>query len=261
MKKGHRPLLLCLGYHSRVEIPHTLRLSPFLRKSKGLLHGLKGITNNSFKRLVGLLNGLEGSSVVDVGANIGQFGLDLRSHGFGGHIFSFEPVAESFEILGSTSRKNKPWSAYRLGLGSRSCKLNINVSGNAGLSSSFLDMNTIHLEHFPKSNTVKVEEVQISTLDIQVKQLNLNPRLLVLKIDVQGFEFEVLQGARNALHYIPYCFLEISLIPMYKVEASLLDLLSYLSTCDHEVIDVFRGTMAGNGDLLQIDVLTKNRNS
>ena len=260
MKRGSSTLLLYFGYHLLVEFRRKLRLHPLLRKSKDLFLGLKGINNNSFRRIVEILNHLEGSMVVDVGANIGQFGLDLRRHGFDGQIFSFEPVSENFEILVNTARNRQPWNVYRYGLGSKLSKVNINVSGNDGLSSSFLDMERIHLENFPKSKTVKVEVAQISTLDFQIKQLNVNPRLVLLKIDVQGFEFEVLKGAKSALRFIPYCFLEISLIPMYKNEASLLDLLSYLSECDHEVIDIFRGTIASNGDLLQVDVLTKNRN-
>lgn len=200
-------------------------------------------------------------TILDVGANIGQFGIDLTYAGYRDKIISFEPEISSFTILQRNSRKRKHWIAINLGLGSSESKLLLNVSGNYGLRSSFLSMEQIHLENLPSSRIVHTQEIAISTLDRQLKILNVNPNSALLKLDVQGFEYEVLKGARDSLSKIPYCFFEVSLVQMYRNEGSLLDLLNYLSNFGHEVIDIFRGTKSDKGVLLQVDVLTKNRDS
>ena len=83
---------------------------------------------------------LDVSTVIDVGANVGQFGIDLRISGYRGEIISYEPVAEFFDQLQLNSRRFGDWKAFQMGIGSREENLNIAVAGNSGLSSSFLKM-------------------------------------------------------------------------------------------------------------------------
>ena len=48
-----------------------------------------------------------------------------------------------------------------------------------------------------------------------------------------------------------------SLFPLYKGEASWLQVINFLAAAGHEVIDVYRGTETKHGELLQLDILTK----
>ena len=200
------------------------------------------------------------SSVIDVGANVGQFGLDIRRYGFQGQIVSYEPVNETFELLTQTIRRHQPWKAIQLGLGAEESERLINISGNDGLSSSLLEMGSLHLENFPKSATVSQQKISISTIDNQLESLGILPQDIMLKLDVQGLEAEVLKGASKSLSKIPLCYLEVSIIPLYEGEISFLPILIELSKFGHEVIDVFRGIKASNGQLLQLDILTKLSN-
>ncbi len=136
----------------------------------------------------------------------------------------------------------------------------INVSGNSGLSSSLLKMKSVHVENFPDSKTVYSECIKISTIDSQLSNLGILPESILLKLDVQGFEASVLRGAANSLSRIPLCFLEVSLIPLYEEEMTLLPVLSLLQNSGHEVVNVSRGIKAKNGQLLQLDILTKLSN-
>jgi FkbM family methyltransferase len=204
-----------------------------------------------------LLQGSTVTTIIDVGANVGQFGLDMRRAGFDGQIISYEPGQESFGLLRKTARNSEPWKISQIALGSAEAEKLINVSGNSGLSSSFLEMETDHLKHFPASITVKQEIAHVSTLDKQISGLGLDPKSILLKLDVQGYEFEVLNGARNNLSKIPFCYLEVSLFPLYKGEASWLQVMNFLAAAGHEVIDVYRGTETKHGELLQLDILTK----
>ena len=235
----------------------SLRRSPLARSTREFMVGLGAISDSSFRSIIRNVNGVKVSHVLDVGANVGQFGIDIRKHGFKGQIISFEPVNETFTLLSETIKKYQPWKAFQIGLGASESVQSINISGNAGLSSSLLKMGSVHLENFPDSATVSNQKVRVSTLDKQLVALGIDPRKIMLKLDVQGYEAEVLKGAIKSLSKIPLCYLEVSLLPLYEGEVSFLPLLNLLAESGHEVIDVFRGLKAKNGQLLQMDILTK----
>lgn len=238
-------------------IKEQLRTIPFARLVREQFSGFRANADSPFKSIIRNVDELKLTHVLDVGANVGQFGIDIRRHGFDGQIVSFEPVSETFVLLTKTIKKYKPWSALQMGLGSIESEQTINVSGNAGLSTSLLTMGSVHLANFPESATVSTQNVIISTVDKQLEILGIDPRHIMLKLDVQGYEAEVLKGASQSLSRIPLCYLEVSMVPLYEGETTFLPILNMLSEAGHEVIDVFRGLKAKNGQLLQMDVLTK----
>jgi FkbM family methyltransferase len=201
---------------------------------------------------------LDVSTVLDVGANVGQFGIDLRISGYKGRIISFEPVAEYFESLKLISNRFGNWEAIQIGIGSKEGNMSIAVAGNSGLSSSFLRINDLHLQEFPQSSTKRSEFAKIQTLDHEISALGIDPTKIFLKVDTQGFEREVMLGARNSLPLIPLCLWEASLTPLYDGESTLLQLLHELSIFGHEVVDIFRGTVSTSGKLLQVDILSRS---
>ena len=238
-------------------IKSNMRRNPIARAAHDYLRRIASNSDSPFFSIVRNLKDLNISNVIAVGANVGQFGLDIRRHGFEGQIISFEPVNEIFELLEKTARRNQPWKAIKLGLGASESERTINISSNEGLSSSILEMETLHLENFPNSTTVARQNVSISTIDQVLMALAIRPQEIMLKLDVQGFESEVLKGASQSLSKIPLCYLEVSISPLYKGEVTFLPILIELSKSGHEVIDVFRGVKAKNGKLLQLDILTR----
>jgi FkbM family methyltransferase len=241
-------------------IKSRLRTSSMARSARELLTGVGEIADTPFKSIARNLENFQISGVIDVGANVGQFGLDVRRHGFKGLIVSYEPVQETFTSLSQTIKQHQPWKAFQLGLGAAESERTINISGNSGLSSSILEMGSLHLENFPDSATVATQKISISTIDKQLEVLELRPQEIMLKLDVQGFEAEVLKGASQSLSKIPLCYLEVSITPLYEGEISFLPILIELSKFGHEVVDVFRGIKAKDGKLLQLDILTKLSN-
>ena len=241
-------------------IKSGFRSNPLARSAREFLTRIGSNVDSPFISIVRNLEDSNVSNVIDVGANVGQFGLDIRRHGFKGQIVSYEPVNETFGLLTQTTRRNQPWKAIQLGLGAAESERTINISGNDGLSSSLLEMGSLHLENFPDSATVSRQNISISTIDNQLVVLGLRPQEIMLKLDVQGFEAEVLKGASQSISKIPLCYLEVSITPLYEGEVLLLPILIELSKYGHEVIDVFRGIKASNGQLLQLDILTKLTN-
>lgn len=239
------------------KVKESFRINRTLRKLKELQNSIQNLNQFPVQTLAKYCQKAGISLVLDVGANIGQFGIDMRRYGFKGQIISFEPVSKTFQALTKTVKKNQPWQAIQLGLGSVESEQEINISGNAGLSSSLLPMDSIHLQNFPKSATVATEKINISTLDKQIESLGVDSTAILLKLDVQGYEAEVLKGAAKSLSKIQFCYLEVSLIPMYEDELTMLPMLNILADAGHQVIDVFRGIKSKDSALLQLDVLTR----
>ncbi|WP_082680715.1 FkbM family methyltransferase [Mycolicibacterium novocastrense] len=155
--------------------------------------------------------------ILDVGANSGQYSRGLRTAGFTGRIVSFEPLSEPFSALKRESSKDELWDCHRCALGDEDGSVIVNVAGNAGESSSVLPMLKRHQDAYPPANYVATEEVQIRRLDALASEILQPDDSVFLKIDVQGFEKQVLAGATNTV--TDRCVglqIELSFFPLYE---------------------------------------------
>jgi FkbM family methyltransferase len=235
-----------------------MRANRFARIIKSYAARLSSDSADAHKKLMLLVAELGIETIIDIGANVGQFGIDIRNAGFKGQIISYEPIGSIFEDLKKTSEKFPPWKVFKEGLGEAGSYEKINISGNDGLSSSFLEMKDVHLKNFPNSKFVGSEFVKITTLDDEINRMDIDPTKVLLKIDAQGFEAYVLKGAQKNLAKIPLSYIELSLYPLYENEKPFLVILNFLDTRGHQLVEIFRGVRALNGDLLQVDIITKN---
>jgi FkbM family methyltransferase len=194
--------------------------------------------------------------VIDVGANVGQFGIDLRNAGYRGEIFSFEPATSPFRELQKKSEKDSLWTVFNLGLGNRNEEAVLNVATNSGLSSSILQPR-LHTEFFPSIKFEEKEKIQVSSLSTIIKDKNLSNRRILLKIDAQGYESYIIEGAIEIFDSVVLTYIELSLVELYREEVGALAILNTLSDLGHRIIDIRRGIESKNGILLQIDVLTR----
>lgn len=152
--------------------------------------------------------------VLDVGANTGQFGQALRDRGYAGRIISFEPVKEAFSELESRARGDHLWTTANLALGASSGVMAINVSKDSQFS-SFNDL-TETARSFDTNAEVKASEsVVVKTLDEAAPPRDPNSNIL-LKIDTQGYERPVLEGAKETLKRVSGVLLELPIINIYK---------------------------------------------
>jgi FkbM family methyltransferase len=165
--------------------------------------------------------------VLEVGSNRGRFVQQLRSAGYRGRIVSFEPLSKAFAQLETASASDPAWECIRLALGSKAGTATINVSRNS-LSSSLLDMNRRHENAAPGSGFVGTESCAISTLDSLRDQVLQADDRVYLKLDVQGFELEVLKGAVATLEQVVAVDVELSLVPLYDGSPGVDDVLRYL---------------------------------
>lgn len=193
--------------------------------------------------------------VFDIGANAGQFGKQLRDQGYTGKIISFEPVKATFKLLERASRDDVNWIALNIALGEEPKIIQINVSENTW-SSSFrpLEEKIIHMA--PTTQYVSTEQIGMETLDNIFSKYVSDEDRVFLKMDVQGYENEVLKGAEVSLRKIEGILSEASLTHHYKGEWLLHELMAYLVGEGFMLFDLreaFRDN--ASGQLIQVDAL------
>ena len=157
--------------------------------------------------------------VVDVGANAGQYGSAIRAAGYEGRIISFEPLSQAFEVLATTAEADPLWECHRLALGAGSGRARLNVSDDLE-ASSLLSMEDRHVRHCPSSAYVGTEMVDVEGLDALASSLFLAHDRVYLKLDVQGYELEVLDGSEATLPRVALVEAELSLVPPYATGRS-----------------------------------------
>lgn len=154
--------------------------------------------------------------VLDVGANRGQFATAIRNAGFGGHIYSFEPAMLPFGQLSMAARGDDRWHALKLGLGARPERMTINLAHSSDLN-SLLEASDYGRERYPRIETAGREEIDIDTLDNFIAGSNIpGDARIFLKMDTQGYDLNVFEGAARSLARIPALLTELSLIPLYE---------------------------------------------
>ena len=151
--------------------------------------------------------------VVDVGAGSGQFVGWLREAGYDGRIVSFEPVADAFARVQSRALEDSALSCFRIALSDRDGEAVIHRAANLW-SSSLLPMTDRQEAAAPESAYLAEERVPLARLD-SLGLVQAEDRVY-LKIDVQGTEAAVLEGAVGVLDRVVAVELELSLVELYK---------------------------------------------
>ncbi|MDQ7049802.1 MAG: FkbM family methyltransferase [Enterobacterales bacterium] len=154
--------------------------------------------------------------VLDIGANLGQFAQSLRGSGFKGEIHSFEPIKAVFEQLQHAAKDDALWHVHNHAMGSEIGLGKINVTQASDLS-SILEPNQYGSKRFKKNKISHTETIQISTVDnFLINDLvNGTNKKVFLKTDTQGYDLEVIKGAKQSIKQIRCLLSEISLIPIY----------------------------------------------
>jgi FkbM family methyltransferase len=169
-------------------------------------------------QLIAVLDRFEISVVLDVGANRGQYGAMLREWGWRGRIVSFEPQALAHAALARRAAADPGWRvAPRMALGARDGEVEIEVSAESDMS-SILPQSALLREVSPSSAVLRKEAVPLRRLDGAVGPDLTSGDRVFLKIDTQGYEPQVLEGAGALLERLCGIQLEMSLVPIYEGE-------------------------------------------
>ena len=165
--------------------------------------------------------------VIDVGANIGQYGLLLRQLRYRGRILSIEPMSRAHGDLTKTAQGDANWVVLPpMAVGACKSEAVINVSSNS-VSSSLLQLLPAHLEAAASSSYISTETVPVERLDdCLLGKVDSVKNKILLKIDTQGFEDAVLDGAVELLRHVEVVQCELSLRPLYEGQKLIEDIIS-----------------------------------
>lgn len=168
------------------------------------------------------------TTVIDAGANSGQYAHYLRESGFEGAIFSFEPLDGPFAELQQSAAKDPRWKTFHCALGAEPALLQINVSGN-GASSSFLPITERSTNAVPDTGFVGAQRAEVKRLD-EFANLFKPGEKVFLKIDTQGYEDRVLAGAGEILQQVGLIECELSTVPLYEGQLLFLEMIKHLDS-------------------------------
>lgn len=205
----------------------------------------------TYRPFLELLKEWNVNTVLDVGANVGQFGKELRELGYKGHIVSFEPTSTAFRTLAARIMKDPLWEAYHLGLGSKSEEGSLFVGPDSRLSS--------FLEPAQVSDQVAKENVNVKRLDAWLEEHPIDLAETCLKLDVQGYEPDILVGAGAALPKLKAIITELGFTTSYKGQWHADEMMAFLRHKGFQMWATRRGlwTPYGNREM-ECDGLFRN---
>ena len=169
-------------------------------------------------------------TIIDVGANIGQFSNKISKILPNANIFAFEPLNNCYTELLSNVKHNTNIECFNFALGKEEGIFDM-YSNDFSPSSSLLKMDKTHVDLFPQTSETSIEQINVKTLDSFLNTIKINRKVL-LKIDVQGYELNVLKGAEEILNQVDIIILESSFMPLYENQPLFHEIYSYLFAKD-----------------------------
>ena len=172
---------------------------------------------------------MEIKTVIDVGANTGQFATMINQVFPRARIYSFEPLPDCFSALVENTAYLEQVDCKQVALGREQ---GVQLFKQTGFSpcSSFLEPTELLTDQIPAAEQVTELEVQIDTLDHQFSERSLDSKVL-LKLDVQGFEKEVLLGAAETLKKVDVVVAEVAFAVQYEGQPLFDELNALLRDC------------------------------
>ena len=194
-------------------------------------------------------------TIFDVGANIGTWTLLAKSFFPDAEVHAFEPLNKHIQQFETNTKKLQNVELYSYCLGNENTFSTINISSFSD-SSSIMNATPLEFQQFGIKK-IKEEQIEIKRLDDLIDNKVL-PVPDIIKLDVQGFELEVLKGIRKYINHINYLIVEVSFKEYYYDQPLFLDIANYLSGNKFNIYALGHSTPIGK-ELGQLDVLFKKQ--
>jgi FkbM family methyltransferase len=199
-----------------------------------------------------ILRKLDVEVVIDVGANLGQYGDFLRKQvGYSGKILSVEPIREIADALERHAAADSNWRTFRGAVGSYDGEADLNVAQSSKLS-SFLKPVRVGSQIFDENNVaIRTERVPILRLDSLLRQFELDPvrQSIYLKLDTQGYDFEIMKSSAETVRELAGMQTELSLVPLYAAMPSFSEVLTWVQGQGFDVTGMYS---VGRDDALRV---------
>lgn len=213
------------------------------------------IKKNGLKLKSNLINS-ENPVIFDIGAYLGYVANSYHSVFPNAKIYCFEPFPASFDKLLQNMRGNSGVSCHNIAFSDKPGKSEIN-SNKFAPTNSLLETDSQCSDYWnhSKFETVTKEKITINTVDKFCEENGVD-YIDIMKIDVQGMEFSVLEGARKMLdaQKISIIYFEVITAPTYVNQHHLKDYFNLLDSVGYEFLN-FYNPVSTKKRLLQTDLL------
>lgn len=195
------------------------------------------------------------ATVVDIGANRGQFALAAMQWAPRARVIAFEPLPNAAGMFRKVFQGESKVILHQIAIGSTAGESTIHVSA-ADDSSSLLPISTLQQRLFPGTGEVRTASVTVGRLAnfIAAKEI-VAPAFL--KLDVQGYELEVLRGCEDLLGCFSHVYVECSFMELYHGQALADEIINYLWKRGFRMIGVYNLNYEMNGKTIQGDFMFK----
>lgn len=172
--------------------------------------------NAALKHAASILRALDVNCVLDVGANVGQFGQRLRRAGYKGRIVSFEPLPPLAAELRKAASRDADWHVVEHALGDVDTEMEINA--RPGAMSSLLPASEFGKEWHPRLRIAEKERITVRRLDALYDSVvaGLDHPRVYLKLDTQGYDLMAFAGAGDRIGEFLGMQSEVSCVPIYE---------------------------------------------
>lgn len=221
-------------------------LDPFLVSAL-----IKGAAAGTEHRMI--LERLNLEFIVDVGANRGQFALISRKIFPRANIHSFEPLEAPAQIFKNIFGSDPNVTLHVCAIGWEKTTATIHVTKDDD-SSSMLPITKRQSSMFPGATEKETRQVTVLPLSQALGTTSIPPASL-LKIDVQGFELDVLQGCEDILNKFSYLYIECSFMELYAGQALAYQIISWLDQREFVLSGIHNIYYAKDGKAVQGDFL------
>ncbi len=198
------------------------------------------------------------ATVLDIGANKGQFAMMIHKILPHATIFSFEPIEKCYNKIVKKMIKVPNFRAFNYALGDTDASMEMHVNDFTP-SSSLLQMTGFHVCVFPFTAKEHMEEVRIKRLDTIAQELSFNGNLLV-KIDVQGYEDKVIEGGQSVISRAKVLIVETSFQTLYVGQPLFEDIYDVLKKMDFRFVGTLEQSRSPlDGSVVQADSIFMKR--
>ena len=196
-------------------------------------------------------------TILDVGANVGQFALAAALHFPEAEIYSFEPLTDLFEELQVNTRSKSNIKTFNCALGTHNGRIPFYRNRYTRLSSSLkIHQKNNHLRY--NQNLTSLTEVEIVRLD-EFPILSYIGSPALLKIDVQGMEMDVLKGSTGILPKMDLILCEVALVQLYENQPVFDDIHYFMKNIGYELVAPLYVNKGKGGKAIEVDFLYRKK--
>jgi FkbM family methyltransferase len=200
-----------------------------------------------------LLKSLDFRTIIDIGANRGQFALVTRHCYPQARIVAFEPLAAPGRKFRAVHGQDELITLHPVAVGPAPGSATMHVTAEDD-SSSLLPVTELQQSLFSGTNEVAAEEIQVEPLAAKLRAEDLAEPAL-LKIDVQGYELPVLEGCDSLLDRFSHLYVECSFVELYRGQALAGEVIAFLGKRGFQLVGAYNAQYDPRGRAIQADML------